>query len=947
MTSARWERIAEIYASVVSSSQTSRRAMLDEACAGDAELRGEVESLLTAREDAGNFLSPSHLRSHILGLVETNIAAGRTFGRYEIVSVLGAGGMGEVYLARDTLLHRQVALKVLPARFMRDADRVARFRREAKAASALSHPNIVTIYDIGETGGTWFIAAEFIDGTTLRMRLVSRRIEIPEAIHIATQCASALTAAHEAGILHRDIKPENIMLGRDGGVKLVDFGLAKGAESGPKFLVEATTTGELVGTPRYMSPEQARGQKLDARTDIFSLGAVLYEMVAGQPAFLGSTTAEIFAALLNSAPQPPAAPGLDAIIQKALAKDRDARYQTMHDFAADLRDFRDQPARFVTAAADPKIGRLSRRALLGGAGALVAGTGLFLRFRSRSRHDASEDAAATSIVPLTSFAGFKDFGSFSPDGEQIVFSWNGGSGGSGGRQERDIYIQNIGNGDPVRLTFGRQDYTHPAWSPDGRFIAFCRMTDNRTPYMQFAISLIPASGGAERQIADGGEGVSWSPDGGTLAISGLPPESGGIVRVSIANGMRTRVTTSPASLDQLPVFSPDGKWIVFTRSLGPRARELFVIPAKGGPERQLTFEHQPTYGATWTADSKEIVFSSNRGGGGESLWRIPLAGGVPRRLTSMFDGAFYPSISRKGNRLIYTESFKDTNIYLREVAEPGGRSVVPHFGDARGLIVSSRRDDSPNISGTDERIAFVSKRTGNEEIWICDRDGRNPVQLTSFSGPDTGTPRWSPDGRRLAFDSSAAGNPNIYVISADRGSPRRLTSGPSGNYMPSWSVDGKRIYFKSDRSGTDQIWSIPVDGDGPATQITRGGACEAFSSPDGKLLYYTKRGWGAIWTVPAEGGSEKPIPELQGYDRIFRSWGVIRDGIYFISREEALRQTVRFFSFANRQVTSLLTLNREPIWDYPDIALSQDGRRLLTVGLDQEVNDLMLIQNFR
>jgi Tol biopolymer transport system component len=944
MTSERWERIGEIYASVVSYSKTSRRAMLEEACAGDAELRTEVESLLTARDDAGDFLSPSHLRSHVLDLAETNIAAGRTFGRYEIVSVLGAGGMGEVYLARDTALHRQVALKVLPARFMRDADRVARFRREAKAASALSHPNIVTIYDIGETGGTWFIAAEFIDGTTLRVRLLSGRIEIPEAIHIATQCASALTAAHEAGILHRDIKPENIMLGRDGGVKLVDFGLAKGAESGPEFLVEATTTGELVGTPRYMSPEQARGQKLDARTDIFSLGAVLYEMVTGRPAFSGGTTADIFAALLGSAPEPPAAPGLDAIIQKALAKDRDARYQTMRDLAADLRDFRDQPARFVAARGYPRKTRLSRRAILSGGGTLVAGLGLFA-LRLKLRRDVSEEAPI-SVVPLTSFAGYKDFGSFSPDGDRIVFSWNGGRGGSGGSQERNVYVKNIGNGEPVRVTFGSQDDKHPAWSPDGRYIAFCHSIAYPTPYMRYGVFTIPAEGGQERRISEGGEGVSWSPDGSVLAVAGFPPESGGIFKVSLQTGLRTRLTRSSSYLDQLPVFSPDGKWIVFTRSFGTKADELFVVPGNGGTERRLTVDHRPTYGAAWTADSREIVFSSNRAGGGESLWRVAVTGGAPRRLPTTLDSAFYPAISRKGNRLIYTESYKDTNIYLSEAAGFAGGPAPPHFGEPRALIVSSRRDDSPSISPKGDRIAFVSRRSGNEEIWVCDGDGGHPAQLTSFGGPATGTPRWSPDGRWLAFDSIATGNADIYVISEAGGIPRRLTGGPSGNYMPSWSAAGKRIYFKSDRSGKDQIWSIPVDG-GPANQITRDGACEAFASPDGTVLYYTKSGWGAIWTVPVEGGAERPLPELQRFDQIFRSWGIVREGIYFISREEVSRQTVRFFSFATRQVSSLLTLNKEPIWDYPDVALSPDGRHLLTVSLDQEVNDLMLIENFR
>ena len=945
MTAERWQRIAEIYDSVVEAPPAARGAMLDQACRSDKDLRREIESLLEAREQAGDFLSPDELHHHIRDLAPSEAAPGKTLGRYQILSVIGAGGMGEVYLAHDSELNRRVALKVLPVQFTRDEGRVVRFRREGRAASALSHPNIVTVYDVGQTGETWFIATEFVEGVSLRTRLGQRPIAEQEALDIALQCALGLEAAHGAGIVHRDVKPENIILRPDGIVKIVDFGLARITEDCLDLLGNATQTGAVVGTPRYMSPEQARGQKLDARTDIFSLGAVVYEMLAGAPAFRGLTTAEVFAALLGSDPEPLSSPGLNAIVQKALAKDRESRYQTMHDLVADVRRFREQPAGFVSVPEHLKNNRLSRRTILTGAGALAAGAGLY-RFRSKWSGNTVQDGMPMTVVPLTSFAGYKDFGSFSPDEERIVFSWNGGQGGSGGRQERDIYIKKISSGEPVRLTFAEQDDTHPAWSPDGRSIAFCRVIDNRTPYIRFAILIVPVGGGVERKISEGGEGVSWSPDGRTLAVAGLPPESGGIFRISLESGVRTRLTRSPANLDQLPVFSPDGEWIVFTRSFGPRARELFALPARGGSERQLTFGHQPTYGAAWAADSKEIVFSSNRGGGGESLWRVPLAGGPPRRLASMFEGAFYPSISRKGNRLIYTESFKDTNIYLSESAGFAGRSVPPHFGEPRGLIVSSRRDDSPNISATDDRIAFVSKRTGNEEIWICDRDGRNPVQVTSFGGPDTGTPRWSPDGRWLAFDSSAGGNPNIYVISAEGGSPRRLTSGPFGNYMPAWSADGTRIYFKSDRSGSDQIWSIPVQAS-RATQITGGGACEAFSSPDGQLLYYTKREWGTIWTVPADGGPEKPVPELQRYDRIFRSWGIIREGIYFMSREEGSRQTVRFFSFATRQISSLLTLDREPIWSYPDVALSSDGRRLLTARLDQEVNDLMLIENFR
>ncbi len=943
MNPERWTRVADIYDSVVQVSPEARERVLDEACGDDEDLRLEIQSLLEARDEAGSFLYPEELCSQIRELPESEVAPGSTFGRYEILSSIGAGGMGHVYLARDVELKRQVALKVLPLRFTLDEECILRFRREARAASALNHPNIVTVYDVGENGRTWFIATEFIEGKTLRNRIEEGHLETGTALDIASQCARALAVAHHAGIVHRDVKPENILVRPDGVVKIVDFGLARRSEESSE-IGNDTHVGTVMGTPRYMSPEQARGERLDARTDIFSLGAVLYEMVTGQPAFPGATAAEMFAAVLAHEPKKTSS-GLDTILHKALAKVRDERYQTMDEFAADMQRFQEQPASFPEHALGVKKKLFSRRVVLTGAGTVAAAIGL-IAVRSKSTRNETREAPPVDVLPLTSFPGYKDYGSFSPDEQRIVFSWNGGSGGRGGRQERNIYVKNIGNGDPVRLTFAGTDETHPVWSPDNSHVALCRLTKDELPFRQFAIVLISASGGRESKIWEGCEGVSWSPDGNTLAVSGLPLQSGGIFRVGLKTGSRARLTRSAVHLDELPVFSPDGKWVVFTRSFGPRTRELFVVSANGGFERQLTFDHQPTYGATWTADSREIIFSSNRSSGGETLWRISVDGGTPRRLSATLAGAFYPAISKGGNRLIYTESFLDTNIYSSEGSGFGDRPVPGRFGKATALIRSSRRDDSPSISKGRNRIVFVSRRTGNEEIWRCELDGSNPKQLTSFGGPETGTPRWSPDGNHIVFDSIATGTPDIYVIDAEGKVLRRLTNELFGHYMPSWSADGKRIYFKSDRSGSDQIWSVSAEG-GPLTQVTRGGGCEAWASRDGKLLYYTNHGWGTIWTLPVEGGPEKPVAELRQFDRIFRSWGVVKQGIYFMSREDRPYQTVRFFSFSTRRVYPLLTFDREPIWNYPDLALTDDGRVLLTARLDQEVNDIMLIENFR
>jgi eukaryotic-like serine/threonine-protein kinase len=959
MNAERWKRIEELYHSALASPPVRRAALLDELCPDDTDMRREVESLLDAREQAGSFLSSSHLQGQLEQLVSEPSLVGQTLAHYHILSAIGAGAMGEVYLARDTRLDRQVALKILPARFTRSSERVARFRREAKAASALNHPNIITIYDIGQIGDIWFIAAELIKGVTLRERLAAGKMELQEVLGIAAQCTLALDAAHQAGIVHRDIKPENIMVRPDGLVKVVDFGLARIGEAGQESGVEASQAGALIGTPRYMSPEQARGQKLDARTDIFSLGAVLYEMATGKPAFPGATTAEVFAALLSSAPRPPSKcvngipEDLDAIVAKALQKEREARYQTMQEFAADLQDLeqRAEPRSAAVvykkraterAGGSPSLLRIPRILITATALSAVLALAWYLWTAILGNR---LQAPPLTVVPVTSFEGYKDFGSLSPDGRRIAFSWNGGRGGSGGKLERNIYTKTIGPDDPVQLTFAPEDDRLPAWSPDGRYIAFCRALAPETTPNRCAIYVVPASGGQERKVAEGGRGVSWSPDSKTLAMAGLAAEGSGILLLSFETGERSQLTSPHPYFDDLPVFSPDGRWIAFTRDFGFSAREIFVVPARGGTARQLTFDREPTYGAAWTADSREIVFASNRGIGGESLWRIAAKGGPPRRFSATPEGGFSPSISRQGDRLVYTESFKDTNIYAYEGPGFASLSAPGRFDGPQGLILSSRRDDSPSISPGGERIAFVSKRTGNEEIWVCDRNGGRLVQLTSFRGPGTGTPRWSPDGHWIAFDSLAAGNPDIYVIGADGGTPRRLTTGPSANFMPSWSPDGNWIYFKSDRSGSDQIWKIPAAG-GAATQLTRGGGSEAFASPDGKLVYFTKHPWGAIWTVPVDGGPEKPLPELERFDRISRSWGVVDRGIYFVSKQDGPHQTIRFFSFATHQITSLVALDKELIWNYPDVALSRDGRRLLYACLDQEVNDLMLIENF-
>src|SRR3989442_994127 len=352
MTAERWEQVGKLYQAALALQPDERETFLDDACRDDTAMRREVESLLAAEDEAGSFLAAGAMKDAAKMLDEDKSLSlvGKELGHYQVLSLLGAGGMGEVYLAEDTRLKRKVALKLLPAELTANQDRLRRFEQEAQAASGLNHPNIITIHEIGQVDGLNFIVTEFIAGETLRGRMAKERMDLPAVLDVAIQTAGALTAAHAAGIVHRDLKPENIMLRPDGLIKVLDFGLAKLTEprtsnvdtEAPTVARVDTKMGTVMGTAQYMSPEQARGLKVDARTDIFSLGVVLYEMLAGRPPFLGETTADIISMLLQKEPQslsalaPDTPTELQSIISKALRKDKNERYQTVKDLLIDL-----------------------------------------------------------------------------------------------------------------------------------------------------------------------------------------------------------------------------------------------------------------------------------------------------------------------------------------------------------------------------------------------------------------------------------------------------------------------------------------------------------------------------------------------------------------------------------------------------------------------------------
>ena len=414
MNPGRWQQVNDLFHSAVECAPEERATFLDDACRGDESLRREVNSLLTSHEQTKNFIeSPAfEIAPELLVGERAGASVGELIGRYRIERLIGVGGMGEVYLARDEQLGRKAAVKLLPRHLTADETQLSRFETEARSASALNHPNILTVYEIGSEGNWQFIAMEFIEGVTVRASLAGSRMNLSTALGIAVQVASALAAAHEAGVVHRDVKPENIMLRPDGYAKVLDFGIAKLTEQGTAepFNFDARTalptqTGLLLGTGQYMSPEQARGQQVDARSDIWSLGVVLYEMVAGIPPFPGETPSDCIASILTKEPPPlsDVQPELGAILQKALRKDRDERYQTVGEMLADLRSLQGRLETAGRSRAGSFVRRLKRhkRSIL--AASILAAAAfacwMFFVFLARSPKEKS-----IAVLPFTNLS---------------------------------------------------------------------------------------------------------------------------------------------------------------------------------------------------------------------------------------------------------------------------------------------------------------------------------------------------------------------------------------------------------------------------------------------------------------------------------------------------------------------------------------------------------------
>jgi Tol biopolymer transport system component len=820
-----------------------RDAWLAKACAGDSTLRSEVESLL-AQPTAWMIDAP--VGALVAGLVSpaSVLLTGRRIGVFEMQGLLGVGGMGEVYRARDSRLGREVAIKILPRAFKDDPDRLARFEREARVLASLNHPHIGAIYGLEDAEDVTALVMELVDGDDLSQRIARGAIPIAEALPIAHQIAEALEAAHEQGVIHRDLKPANIKVRPDGAVKVLDFGLAKaldptsapGAElmNSPTLTPHATMMGAIIGTAAYMAPEQARGKAVDRRADIWAFGVVVYEMLTGQRPFGGDDISTTLASVLKDDVSWQALPAdlpapVHRMLHRCLEKDPRRRLSAMGDARIELEEAMATP---VEAAPQPSPRRWRRAALFALAAGIATALVVFLTASNRFGRAPGPAPPDARVVRLTDRAGLEESPAISPDGRSMTFT-------AGVAGKRQIFVQLIAGGAPLQITRDAIDHDSPRWSPDSSSILY--FSPAVSGAVQGSIWEIPALGGVPRRVVNSVGGADVNQTDGRLALFRLV--KAGIQLVTAPpDGSRFDVVAefAPATYYLYPRWSPDGRWIAFQQGDSIRF-DVYVAPAAGGKPRQLTRDNDMMSGFAWRPDSTAIVYSSSRGGTMPylptlGLWQVTLRDGSVRRVSSGEMSYVSPDISRSGAILVGRMKLQ-TDIWKFPI------DGLPAENTSRGVRLTRQTGQvlTPTAGPGDKEVAFLSDSGGHANLWVVNTENGGLRQITHERDPNAavGVPVWSPDGHAIAFVSSR-GNQGltfgVWLVDPD-GSDLRVVANPG--LGPAWSPDGRWVYY-STRDGVAAtavvIKKVSADG-GSAVTVNTERARNVIGF-DGSTLYY-------------------------------------------------------------------------------------------------------------
>ena len=797
--------------------------------------------------------------------------SGDNFGRYLIREKIGEGGMGEVYLADDTRLNRKVALKVLARAVAGDDERLRRFEQEARAASALNHPNILTVHEFGEENGAAFLASEFVEGRTLRELIALKELDLRTGLKIAEQTAFALDTAHQAGIIHRDIKPENIMIRKDGIVKILDFGLAKliehvDAQSEDETRAQfKTAAGHIVGTATYMSPEQARGKAdIDARTDVWSLGVLIHEMFAGKPPFTGESISDVIASVLKTDAQPltnlveDCPPELDRIVTKSLRKDREERYQVIKDLALDIRSLRKQmefSAEYGRSIGGAMLTSEHYRAhttgivaparspswIVAGAIVLVAvimGGSWFAytKFGGRSETDIASLKTAEVVSWASKPGEVYSSGAFSPDGKMVAFA----STKSGTKQ---LWVKQTASGEAVQVTSGESMASNPIWSPNGDELAFF---SNRMGFWR-----IPILGGTPKLIANLTDGDAqlrlWSAGGAIYFDS-----KSALFKINVETGLVEKVIElgSPETLARSIDISPDESRVTYV-SIGGKRWNLFLRGISDANATQLFSSETEIRDVVWHQDSRRILYSAAANGVFQ-IFATDISGAEPRQLTFSDRDAFVLDVSFDGARIMFSSAKEEADIWGVNLA------------DGKEFTVASDIDAElwPSVAADGKAIVYQSVKNlsqGNNLLNGLILSRKIPGNDTPAMIDQNGfLPSFSPDGQQICFVRVVGDKYQIMITKATGGEqPRLFADGlvpPSYSLLPylrvqtsefSWSPDGTQIAYISAKSGQRNIWIANVSGS-PEIQLSQNSDARLYLSspvwsPDGKQVAFTSR----------------------------------------------------------------------------------------------------------
>jgi serine/threonine protein kinase/Tol biopolymer transport system component len=929
MTEGEWKSVWELFGRVTGVPDHIAQAMLDSSTE-DPAVVNEVRVLLSSRDDDASWpgaTATNHSQQQYAGL---------SIGRYRVGALIGSGSTGEVYSGRDLELERPVAMKFISPEYSNMTDVTEQFIREAQAASALNHPNIVTIYEVIRWESSPVIVMELVEGVALRA-MCDSPLPLAQATKIGSQILQALACAHASGIVHHDLKPENVMVRPDGYIKVLDFGLARQTlreQSGQHLSAPA---GVPVGTLRYMSPEQCRGEPATPHSDVFAAGIVMHEMITGRHPFYKDSPLDTAHAIVWSDPSPVAevipdvAAGLASVIIKMLAKEEQARPTAAEAAKAvavegtrpeDLRDARDASG-----------GRNLTRIGLAAAVVVILGCAFWLSQRSGQKR------AQLRVSPLASLLGAERQPSFSADGHRVAFSFSGANDATS-----HIYVKNLVTGAVNRLTSDALSDYQPVFSPDGKRLVFLRRADGRLRVM-----VMPSDGGTEHQVAEIMDVlreysmVTWDAKGQNIIVSDRTSElraENALFEISADSGTRRQITFPQAGTsDWMPSVSIDRGTLGYARVLETGRGDLWEVPLQGGTARRLTTAKEVFFCWSWSAGGRELLIAYRRAGR-VHLWRQPTSGGRQVRVAGLEDQVMEVSVAGHGGLLAYGSGpQQDYNVW--------SYPIPPSTERPKQLIASAAFDGDARYSHDGTRIAFASTRSGQSEIWTCASDGSDVRQVTSLAsgGFTAGSPSWSPDGRWLAFDArSQESESSIFVIDALGGKPVRLTGPGPSDIIPNWSRDSRSIYFSSDRGGgARDIWKVPRDGSQPPARVTHNGGFEIFESPDGQFLYHTKGGRKTgFWRLSLAGGIESAVPELATISNRF--WEASDEGVYFVAPSSS--PSLSLFRFADHRVTHVADLPVQPSPVYRGVSISLDRRSLLYMQADVATSNLQVVQNF-